>query len=50
MDGDKTAGQEVMASQSNSIAALFTESGQVLAATQKAKGKERPLRYLLQMI
>ncbi|XP_029090526.1 probetacellulin [Monodon monoceros] len=41
MDGDKTAGQEVMASQSNSIAALFTESGQVLAATQKAKGHQQ---------
>lgn len=32
MDGEKTAGQKVMASLSNSISALFMESGQVLAA------------------
>ena len=34
-----TAGQQVMASLSDSIPALFMEAGQVLAATKKAKGK-----------
>lgn len=32
MDSDKIAGQELLASQSNSIPALFMESGQLLAA------------------